>query len=124
RSPNNGARIARFRLEIVSRASAAEGFKVEQGRDGTPLAKKRPTVAFFNLDQQSHDTLRDCFTQFNIDVLAADESILKEDKLEGCVVSLNHPAVEETVAQARNSSWQRRMVIYAIGPASQILGLT
>lgn len=97
----------------------------EPGRDATPSAKKKPTVALFSLDAQSHETLRDCFSQFGIDIVVADDvSILRKEKLEGCVVSLTSPTVEDTVAQARNSPWQKRMVIYAVGPASNIIGLT
>jgi len=97
----------------------------EQGRDGTPWAKKKPTVALFPLDQQSKDILRDCFSQFSIDVVAAhDTTILHKEKLEGCVVSLTGSTVENIVAEARNSAWQKRMVIYAAGPAANISGLT
>ena len=97
---------------------------LEPGRDAQPLAKKRPTVALFSLDKQSHDTLQDCFSQFAIDVISAtDVAILKKEKLEGCVVSLANANVEETVAQARNSAWQKRMVIYALGSAADIRGL-
>lgn len=98
---------------------------LEPGRDATPLAKKKPTVALFSLDRKSHDTLRDCFNQFNIDVVAADDdTILRKEKLEGCVVSLDSPVVEKIVSQARNSAWQKRMVIYAIGPTANIRSLT
>jgi hypothetical protein len=97
----------------------------EQGRDGTPWAKKKPTVALFPLDQQSKDILSDCFSQFSIDVVAAhDTTILHKEKLEGCVVSLTSPMVENIVAEARNSAWQKRMVVYAVGPAADITGLT
>ena len=97
----------------------------EQGRDGTPWAKKKPTVALFPLDQQSKDILRDCFSQFSIDVVAAhDSTILHKEKLEGCVVSLTSPTVESIVAEARNSAWQKRMVVYAVGPTANISGLT
>lgn len=96
----------------------------EQGRDGTASAKKKPTVALFPLDQQSKDILRDCFSQFSIDVVAArDTTILHKEKLEGCVVSLTSPIVENIVAEARNSAWQKRMVVYAVGPAANIRGL-
>jgi hypothetical protein len=96
----------------------------EPGRDAQPLVKKKPTVALFSLDKQSHDTLRECFSQFSIDVVAADDaSILEKEKLEGCVVSLASPSVEKTVAQARTSDWQKRMVIYAIGPVNNIRNL-
>lgn len=98
---------------------------LEPGRDAQPLAKKRPTVALVSLDKQSHDILQDCFGQFAIDVIAAtDSAILKKEKLEGCVVSLADKNVEETVVQARNSAWQKRMVIYAIGQASEMRNLT
>ena len=97
----------------------------EQGRDGMPWAKKKPTVALFPLDQQSEDILLDCFSQFGIDAVAAhDTTILRKEKLEGCVVSLTSPTVENIVAEARNSAWQKRMVVYAVGPAANIIGLT
>jgi hypothetical protein len=96
----------------------------EPGRDATPWVRKKPTVALFPLDQQSKDMLRGCFSQFSIDVVAAhDTTILHESKLEGCVVSLTSPIVENIVAEARNSAWQKRMVVYAVGPAANIRGL-
>lgn len=97
----------------------------EPGRDGTPLAKKKPTVALFSLDPTSRDVLTECFNQFRVDVLQADDiSVLRKEKLEGCVVSLTSSDVEETVAQARNLPWQKRMVIYAVGPTGNIVRLT
>ena len=97
----------------------------EPGRDGTPLAKKNPTVAMFPIDPQSQAVLAECFAQSGIEVMATDDlDVLRKEKLEGCVVSLGSPNVEETVAQARRLPWQKRMVIYAIGSAANILGLT
>lgn len=97
----------------------------EPGRDGTPLAKKKPTVALLSLDQLSRDVLSECFTQHSVDVIAADDAnVLHKEKLEGCVVSLDSPNVEETVAQARNLAWQKRMVIYGVGPGAKVVGLT
>lgn len=97
----------------------------EPGRDAIPLFKKKPTVALFPLDQQSQDTLRDCFSQFSIDVVpAADTTILGKEKLEGCVVSLSSEEVEKIVAEARNSAWQQQMVIYAVGASDNIRRLT
>lgn len=97
----------------------------EPGRDAMPWAKKKPTVAIFSLDQQSRDVLRDCFSQFGIGVTPADDvGILNKEKLEGCVISLTQSGVENIVAQARQSPWQRRMVIYAVGPAGNIRALT
>jgi hypothetical protein len=97
----------------------------EQGRDGTPWAKKKPTVALFPLDQQSKEVLGDCFSQFSIEVIAAhDTAIFRNAKLEGCVVALTSPIVETIVAEARNSAWQKRMVVYAVGPAANIRGLS
>ncbi|MGH9521703.1 MAG: PilZ domain-containing protein [Terriglobales bacterium] len=97
----------------------------EQGRDGSPLAKKNPTVAIFPIDQQSQAVLTECFAQHGVEVMPTEDlSVLSKEKLEGCVVSLNSPNVEETVAQARRLPWQKRMVIYAIGPPGNIVGLT
>ena len=97
----------------------------EPGRDAMPWVKKKPTVALFPMDQQSQDILRDCFNQFSIDVIPAnDTTILRKEKLEGCVVSLTSPTVENIVADARNSAWQKRMLIYAVGPSANIRGLT
>jgi hypothetical protein len=79
----------------------------------------------FALDSHSREVLQECFHQFRIEVLpAADAGALRKGKVEGCVVSLTSPDVEATVAQARNLPWQKRMVIYAVGPTSNILGLT
>lgn len=97
----------------------------EPGRDGTPIAKKRPTVAIFTVDAQTHAMLTECFNQHGVDVLAAENiDVLRKEKLEGCVVSLSSPNTEELVAEARNLAWQKRMVIYAVGAAANIRGLT
>lgn len=97
----------------------------EPVRDATRPAKKKPTVALFPLDNQSKDIVYDCFSHFSIDLISADDStILHREKLEGCVVSLTSSTVENIVAEARNSAWQKRMVIYAVGPAANIRGLT
>lgn len=91
----------------------------------TPSVKKRPTVALFSIDRESQDILRDCFTQFSIDVTPVDDtSFLRKDKFEGCVVSMASPAVETTVAEARNSALQKRMVIYAVGSGGNLRTLT
>lgn len=96
----------------------------EPGRDAMPWVKKRPTVALFPMDQQSTDNFRDCFTQFSVDVIpATDATILRKEKLEGCVVSLTSPDVESIVAAARTSAWQKRMVVYAVGPSANLRGL-
>jgi PilZ domain len=96
----------------------------EPGRDATPWAKKKPTVAIFPMDQESTDVLRDCFTRFSIDVSpATDTAILRKEKLEGCVVSLMTPHVEKIVAEARNSAWQKCMVVYAVGARAQLRDL-
>lgn len=97
----------------------------EPGRDGTPLAKKRPTVAIFEVDQQTNSILTECFNQHGVEVSAAkDLDIFRKEKLEGCVVSLASSNTEEVVAHARSLPWQKRMVIYAVGPTGNILGLT
>lgn len=97
----------------------------EPGRDGTPLAKKRPTVAIFTVDQQTRNLLTECFNQHGVDVLAAEDvEIFRKEKLEGCVVALAGSDTERVVEQARNLPWQKRMVIYAVGAAGNILGLT
>lgn len=97
----------------------------EPGRDGAPLAKKKPTVALFPIEQRSHEVLVDCFNQCNVDVIPADDlNVLRKEKLEGCVVSLESADVEEIVAQARNLAWQKRMVIYGVGSAGKVVGLT
>jgi len=97
----------------------------EPGRDTGRSAKKKPKVAFFPVDQHTTDILRECFSQFNIDVVPAEDNrILMKEKLEGCVISLTSPSVESIVAEARKSAWQKRMVIYAVGPGANIIGLT
>ena len=91
----------------------------------TPSVKKRPTVALFSIDTESMEILRDCFTQFRIDITPADDpTFLRKDKFEGCVVSLASPAVEKIVAEARNSALQKRMVIYALGSGTNLRALT
>ncbi len=93
--------------------------------DTVPPPKKKPTVALFPMDQESRNVLRDCFSQFNIDVIGGhDTTILRKEKLEGCVISLTSPGAEGVVAAARDSAWQKRMVIYAVGPVASMANMT
>jgi hypothetical protein len=84
---------------------------------GVSVAKVVAKVASVGLDESGNAFLHDCFKQFGIHVIPIKEeapSILGRQKFEGCALRLYAPDAEEILRSARNSSSNRRMVIYGI----------
>ncbi len=89
----------------------------------TPTPAK-PTVArgaLFHLDDAVEGILRDCFKQFNIDVVHLEGDITKhlfKEKYEACVVPLDHADASKILEAARSSPSNKRLVIYAMAADS------
>src|SRR5215813_1027214 len=86
------------------------------GNAATPVSKIAK-LASVNLDETTNTFLQDCFRQFGIQVAPitgcfADD--LARRKFEACVLRLYAPDAEEVLNAARNSSSNRRMVIYGL----------
>lgn len=87
------------------------------GNTGVAVSKVVAKLASVGVDEASHNFLQDCFKQFGIQVIPINgeaAQILARQKFEGCVVRLYAPNTKEVLDAARNSSSNRRMVIYGI----------
>jgi hypothetical protein len=84
---------------------------------GVAVAKVVARVASVGVDESSNAFLHDCFKQFGIHVMPVKgeaPAVLGRQKFEGCVLRLYAPDAEKVLRSARNSSSNRRMVIYGI----------
>jgi hypothetical protein len=84
---------------------------------GVTVSKVVAKLASVGVDESSNAFLHDCFKQFGIQVIPLKgeaPTILGRQKFEGCVLRLYAPDAEEVLKSARNSSSNRRMVIYGI----------
>src|SRR5579863_9374769 len=87
------------------------------GNTGVAVSKVVAKLASVGVDEASHNFLQDCFKQFGIQVIPINgeaAQVLARQKFEGCVVRLYAPNTKEVLDAARNSSSNRRMVIYGI----------
>lgn len=87
------------------------------GNAGTAVSKAVARLASVGLEKASHAFLQDCFKQFGIQIVSINgeaKEILARQKFEGCVVRLYAADAKEILDAARNSSSNRRMVIYGI----------
>lgn len=87
------------------------------GTTGPQVSKVVARVASVELDQASGSLLHDCFKQFGIlvsPVKADFAEALGRQKFEACIVRLYAPDAEKLLAAARNSTSNRRMVIYGL----------
>ena len=92
------------------------------GNSGLAVSKVVARLAGVGLDQISSSFLNDCFKQFGISVMptAGDPvELFSRQKFEGCVVRLYGTDAETILSAARNSSSNRRMVIYGIARNTQ-----
>lgn len=74
-------------------------------------------LASVGVDESSSTFLNDCFKQFGIQltpITGEVPAVLRRQKFEGCVLRLYAPDAEQILSAARNSSSNRRMVIYGI----------
>ncbi|HLJ25187.1 MAG TPA: PilZ domain-containing protein [Candidatus Angelobacter sp.] len=87
------------------------------GSTGVSPSKVVARLASVGVDEASNAFLHDCFKQFGIHVVPIQgevSEILGRQKFEACVLRLYTPEAEEILRAARNSSSNRRMVIYGI----------
>jgi hypothetical protein len=79
-------------------------------------------VASIHIDPACNTFLNDCFRQFGITVVAADNDpilLLNRQKFEACVLRLYDPEADRILKAARNSPSNRRLVIYGIARNTQ-----
>jgi hypothetical protein len=89
---------------------------------GVTVAKVVAKVASVGIDQSSNTLLQDCFKQFGIQVIPVQgeaPAILGKQKFEGCLLRLYAADAEEILKSVRNSSSNRKMVIYGIARNTQ-----
>lgn len=87
------------------------------GNTGVAVSKVVAKLASVGVDDASQTFLQDCFKQFGIQVVPVNgeaSQVLARQKFEGCVLRLYAPDAKEILNAARNSSSNRRMVIYGI----------
>jgi hypothetical protein len=79
-------------------------------------------IASIHIDPACNSFLNDCFRQFGITVVPADDDpvmILNRQKFEACVLRLYDPDADRILKAARNSPSNRRLVIYGIARNTQ-----
>jgi len=79
-------------------------------------------IASIHIDPACNSFLNDCFRQFGITVVPADDDpvmILNRQKFEACVLRLYDPDADRILRAARNSPSNRRLVIYGIARNTQ-----
>jgi hypothetical protein len=79
-------------------------------------------IASIHIDPACNSFLNDCFKQFGIMVVPADDDpvmLLNRQKFEACVLRLYDPDADRILKAARNSPSNRRLVIYGIARNTQ-----
>lgn len=74
-------------------------------------------LASVGVEQTTNSFLQDCFKQFGVTLVPVGENfndVLGRQKFEACVLRLYDAQAEKILTAARNSSSNRRMVIYGI----------
>jgi PilZ domain len=79
-------------------------------------------TASVHIDPACNTFLGDCFRQFGISIVPLEGdpvAVLNRQKFEACVLRLYDPEADRILKAARNSSSNRRMVIYGIARNTQ-----
>jgi hypothetical protein len=79
-------------------------------------------IASIHIDPACNSFLNDCFRQFGILVVPADDdpvTLLNRQKFEACVLRLYDPDADRILKAARNSPSNRRLVVYGIARNTQ-----
>jgi hypothetical protein len=79
-------------------------------------------IASIHIDPACNSFLNDCFKQFGISVVAAEEdpaALFNRQKFEACVLRLYDPDADRILKAARNSPSNRRLVVYGIARNTQ-----
>lgn len=83
--------------------------------------KSTARVALFDLPENSHALLTECFRQFGIDTVTIgreNADRLHREKFDACVLTLD-PEAGSVIELARSSSSNSRMIIYGLGGTAQ-----
>jgi hypothetical protein len=79
-------------------------------------------IASIHIDSGCNHFLNDCFRQFGISVVPADDdpvALFNRQKFEACVLRLYDPDADRILKAARNSPSNRRLVVYGIARNTQ-----
>ena len=79
-------------------------------------------IASIHIDPACNSFLNDCFKQFGILVVPADDdpvTLLNRQKFEACVLRLYDPDADRILKAVRNSASNRRLVVYGIARNTQ-----
>ena len=92
------------------------------GNTGLAVAKVVSRLASLGLDEGANSFLHDCFKQFGIQVVPVQgdpAEIFNRQKFEACLLRLYARDAESILSAARNSTSNRRMIIYGIARNGQ-----
>ncbi|HEV3036717.1 MAG TPA: PilZ domain-containing protein [Candidatus Angelobacter sp.] len=85
---------------------------------GTSVSEKvSARIATLHLDAATNVMLQDCFRQFDVQIvpIAGDPMpLLSKQKFEACILRLYDPDAEKVLSVTRNSSSNRRIILYGI----------
>jgi PilZ domain len=79
--------------------------------------KVNARVASLHLDAVSNGILQECFRQFGVNIVSIEGdplTLLSRQKFEACILRLYDPDAERVLSAARNSSSNRRIILYGI----------
>ena len=74
-------------------------------------------VASLHLDAATNGILHECFRQFGVQIVPVEGdpmSLLNKQKFEACILRLYDPDAERVLSGTRNSSSNRRIILYGI----------
>ena len=92
------------------------------GNSGTGVSKIVARVGSVGLDESKNAFLQDSFKQFGIQlgqITGNFSEVLSRQKFEACIVRLYAPDAEQILSAIRNSTSNRRMVIYGVARNTQ-----
>jgi hypothetical protein len=85
---------------------------------GTSVSEKfNARIASLHLDAATNGILQECFKQFGVQIVpvAGDPlALLSKQKFEACILRLYDPDAETVLSATRNSSSNRRIILYGI----------
>src|SRR5438046_2910756 len=81
------------------------------------LEKINARIASLHLDAAANGILQDCFKQFGVQIVPVTGdpmALLSKQKFEACILRLYDPDAEKVLSATRNSSSNRRIILYGI----------
>jgi len=79
--------------------------------------KVRARIASLHLDAPTNAMLQECFRQFDVQIVLITGDpmpLLSKQKFEACILRLYDPDAEKVLSGTRNSSSNRRIILYGI----------